>query len=401
MWMLLRSGMELGSPTRLVQGGQLRNAGALLIGLSTFQGEFDFGVPQFQLLYQPVLIAFAAGLSLVCARSLLGRWGALKALGIFYVVRGGLALIVGVGLGYTVPHFPLYAAEALLVEAAAFLAWRRPLRFALLSGALIGTVGLAAEWAWSHVWMPHPWPASLLPAAPLLALAAAIGGALLGARIAQSLARPDGARAALPALPAPAVALAGVAVLAALAFPLPRTGGDGTRATVVPTPAGPGQVRLAVRLDPPDAARDAQWFEVLSWQGRARRRIVALQRTAPGRYVAAAPVPVGGNWKTMVRLAKGSHLMAAPVYLPPERSSHRPGVEPAPRSGPLTSDTFQLQREARGGPRWLTTLAYALLAAIVAGWVALTAWSLRQGEARLRDDSRRMPGGTTGKVVTA
>lgn len=143
MWMLLRSGMELGSPTRLARTGQLRNAGALLIGLSTFQAEFDFGVPQFQLLYQPVLIAFAAAVALVCARSLLGRGGALKALAIFYFVRGGLALVVGVGLGYTVPHFPLYAAEALLVEAAAFIAWRRPARFALLAGALIGTVGLA------------------------------------------------------------------------------------------------------------------------------------------------------------------------------------------------------------------------------------------------------------------
>jgi hypothetical protein len=76
-------------------------------------------------------------------------------------------------------------------------------------------------------------------------------------------------------------------------------------------------------------------------------------------------------------------------------------VKPVPRSGPLTSDTFQLQREARGGPRWLTTLAYALLAAIVAGWVALTGWSLRQGEPRPAGDARRVPGGTPGKVVTA
>ena len=36
-------------------------------------------------------------------------------------------------------------------------------RLALASGALIGTVGLAAEWGWTHVWMPLPWPAALLP----------------------------------------------------------------------------------------------------------------------------------------------------------------------------------------------------------------------------------------------
>jgi len=44
-------------------------AGALIIGLSTFQAEFDFGVPQFRLLFHPVLIAFAAGMALVAARS--------------------------------------------------------------------------------------------------------------------------------------------------------------------------------------------------------------------------------------------------------------------------------------------------------------------------------------------
>src|SRR4051795_10107147 len=80
--------------------------GGLLIGLSTFQGEFDFGVPQFQLMFQPVLIAFAAGCALVCARSLLGPWGAFRALGMFLVVRAVLALFVGVVAGYTTPHFP-------------------------------------------------------------------------------------------------------------------------------------------------------------------------------------------------------------------------------------------------------------------------------------------------------
>src|SRR5947207_303999 len=34
--------------------------GGLLIGLSTFQGEFDFGVPQFRFVFQPLLIALAA-----------------------------------------------------------------------------------------------------------------------------------------------------------------------------------------------------------------------------------------------------------------------------------------------------------------------------------------------------
>jgi hypothetical protein len=383
LWMVMRQGFELGRPRRVARRAQLRIAGALIIGLSTFQAEFDFGVPQFQLLYQPVLIAFAAGVALVCARSILGRWGAFQALGLYFAIRGLLALFVGVAVGYTTPRFPLYLAEAAAVELAALAVPRAPLRFALLSGLGIGTLGLAAEWGWSHVWMAHPWPASLLPQALILALAAGVAGSVLGARIGQSLAMPGSERAGLPAIPGRSVALAGVVALVALLVPLPRTGGDGTRAAIVPTPAGHGQVDLAVRLDPSDAARDNQWFEVISWQGRTpgrTRQLTQLREVGPGRYVTERPVPVGGNWKTMVRLAKGSHLEALPVYLPPSPQSGRPGVPVAARSGPMVADTFLLQREATGGPGWLTSSAYALLAAIVATWLVLLAWALRLAE---------------------
>ena len=322
LWMVMRQGFELGRPRKVARRGHLRVAGALIIGLSTFQAEFDFGVPQFQLLYQPVLIAFAAGVALVCARSILGRWGAFQALGMFFVIRIALALFVGQIAGYTTPHFPLYIAEAAAVEAAAFAAPRSPLRFALLSGLGIGTVGLAAEWAWSHVWMPHPWPASMLVPAVVLSLAAGLAGSVLGARLSQSLAMPESERAGLPAIAPRVVALAGAVALVALFFPLPRTGGDGTRASIVPTPAGDGRVDVAVKLDPPTAARDNQWFEILSWQGRTPgqlRQLTALRQVAPGRYVTERPVPVTGNWKTMLRLAKGTHLMACRCTCRPRR----------------------------------------------------------------------------------
>jgi hypothetical protein len=383
VWMVMRQGFELGRPRKVARRGHLRVAGALIIGLSTFQAEFDFGVPQFQLLYQPVLIAFAAGVALVCARSILGRWGAFQALAMFFVIRGALALFVGEVAGYTTPHFPLYIAEAAVVELAALAAPRAPLRFAVLSGLGIGTVGLAAEWGWSHVWMPHPWPASMLAQAVILSLAAALAGSVLGARVSQSLAMPESERAALPAIAPRAVALAAVVALVALFVPLPRTGGDGTRAAIVPTPAGDGRVDLAVKLDPPSAARDNQWFEVLSWQGRTPgelRQLTALRRVGPGRYVTERAVPVSGNWKTMLRLAKGTHLMALPVYLPPSPQADRAGIPVGPRSGAMQADTFILQREARGGPAWLTTTAYAVLAVVVAVWLGLLAWALGLAE---------------------
>ncbi len=43
--------------------------GGFLVALSTFQAEFDFGVPQFRAIFQPILIMLAAGIGLVTAGS--------------------------------------------------------------------------------------------------------------------------------------------------------------------------------------------------------------------------------------------------------------------------------------------------------------------------------------------
>ena len=87
--------------------------GGFLIGLSTFQAEFDFGVPQFDFLFQPMLIALAASIGLVSARLWGGRGGALAAVAFFVAVRGFVSLMVGGAWGESTPHFPLYLAEAL------------------------------------------------------------------------------------------------------------------------------------------------------------------------------------------------------------------------------------------------------------------------------------------------
>ena len=92
--------------------------GGLLVGLSTFQAEFDFGVPQYRLVFQPMLIALAAGVALVAARLWIGRGGALGAALFFLGLRGAVSLLVGPVFGQTTPSLPLYLGEALCVEAA-------------------------------------------------------------------------------------------------------------------------------------------------------------------------------------------------------------------------------------------------------------------------------------------
>src|SRR3954453_19494383 len=119
--------------------------GGFLIGMSTFQGEFDFGVPQFQLVFHPMLIAFAAGIALVTARIWGGRGAALIAVAFFVVIRGLVSIYVHPIMGEILPHFPLYIVEGLLVEGIAFVvSTRNPIRFGAVCGLAIGTIGFAS-----------------------------------------------------------------------------------------------------------------------------------------------------------------------------------------------------------------------------------------------------------------
>ena len=67
---------------------------------------------------------------------------------------------------------------------------RSPVVNGAIAGVLIGTIGLAAEWAWSHIWMPIPWNDSLLPEAAIAGLLTAVAaGAWVGSSADRSSAR--------------------------------------------------------------------------------------------------------------------------------------------------------------------------------------------------------------------
>jgi hypothetical protein len=354
-------------------------AGAFLIGLSTFQGEFDFGVPQFRFLFQPVLIALAAAIALVAARLWAGRGGALLAAGVFIAIRGFVAVLVGPILGQTTPHFPLYLVEAGLVELVA-LRWarERPLAFGALSGALVGTVGLAAEWGWSHVWMPLPWPDSMLPYAAVLVPAVAVAGGLLGGLIGATLAsdrvpRPRGAVLAL--------ASAAIAVTAVVGYGLHSTPGaaESARVTLTDVQSGPERsVSARITLSPRDAASDAQWLTVTAWQGHGFV-LDRLERVGEGVYETTRPIPVHGTWKAMIRLHRGGSLQAVPIYLP--RDPAIPAAEVPARTTFTRSfvpDKKLLQREATSSSPWLSILAYLTVLACALALLVLLAWGLRR-----------------------
>jgi hypothetical protein len=363
--------------TRMLRAVAL--TGGLMLGLSTFQAEFDFGVPQFQLIFQPLMLMVAAGVGLVLARVYAGPGAALGAAGFFILLRGGLAVLVGPVLGQTMPHFPLYVAEAIVVEAVAlFVSTRRPLRFGLAAGIGIGTVGLAAEWAWSHLWMPLPWPEAAFPEAAIVGFAAAVAGATIGAWIGSHLSPVPLERS--PLLRRAAVCSA--AVLAALvAYGLYTPTEEGVSARVALRDVGGAngrEVEATVRMNPPDAAADAEWFDVTAWQGGGLV-VAPLERTAPGVYRTTEPVPVHGNWKAMIRLHDGGSLTALPIFLPRDEAIPV-GEVPAPAQFTRSfSDEHQLlQRESKGGPAALTAIAYATVLAITLSLLALLAWALHR-----------------------
>jgi len=354
--------------------------GGFMLGLSTFQGEFDFGVPQFRLVFDPILIMLAAGVGLVTARIWGGRGAALGAVAFFLLIRGLLSVTIGPILGETTPHLPLYLVEALVAEIVAlrFAADRRPLAFGIATGVGIGTFGLAAEWAWSHVWRPLPWPADLLPQGALLGFAVAVAGGLLGAWI--------GARLSVEPRPRDrslrSAALVGAAVVAVIvAYSAYKPADRGVSATVVLAEAQRGPDRMVgatVTLSPRHAADGAEWFTVTAWQGGGLV-VSRLQRIGPGQYRSTIPVPVHGKWKAMIRLHRGASLIAMPIYLPPDAAIPVAGV-PAPQrfQRVFTADHEVLQREQKTAASALTAVAYGAVMAIALALLAALAWGLHR-----------------------
>ena len=120
-----------------------------------------------------------------------------------------------------------------------------------IAGALIGTVGLAAEWAWSHIWMPIPWNDSLLPEAAIAGFITAVAAGVVGGFIGGSLvgrsgaliSREDGRR--LVSADRRAALVCGLALMAVIGWALPMSD------------SGPERAQVALRTS--TAASSARW----------------------------------------------------------------------------------------------------------------------------------------------
>jgi hypothetical protein len=352
--------------------------GAFLVGASTFQAEFDFGVPQFRMVWQPLLLAAAAGLALVAARVRIGRGGALAAALFFIALRGLIALLVGPTLGQTTPHLPLYLVEAGIVELVALrFDGRRPIALGAVAGVLIGTVGFAAEYLWQALISYNPWTPSLVVEGLICALVAGTAGGVLGGWVGRCVV-PDERTERVPRWAVPA---AGVALVAVMAWAGPMPNGSLPRATVSLEQVASSperQVIATARLSPPDAAEGARWFTITAWQGGGA--IVApMERVGEGVYRAARPVPVSGqSWKVTLRLQRGRAVLGLPIYMPEDQAIPVKGIPaPAQFTRSFERDKELLQREQKSDvPGFLTLLAYLGVLAIWSLMIAVVCWAL-------------------------
>ena len=388
LWLILS---EAGAPnSRRARVSWAFMAGVVLVGLSTLQLEFDMGIPQWQAFYHPLLVATAAGIALVAARTAIGRGGALVATAVFLALRIGMALLVGGLLGRSLPHFPLYLGEALSVEVAFIVLARRSLLTrAIASGVLVSTIGLAAEALWVRLWFPYPWHLTMMPFAWMF-VAAGVVCALVGAAMGSVLVgRPSPLRT-------PLVALALAAMYALLVFNLGSRHADPARVTLAATTVGTPyplvnrdgvptvsrEIALIVTLDPPTAAQGADWFEAMAWQGGPTEKVSHFRMipTGGGHFRAEGAIPTGGTWKSLVVLHRGNVVEAVPVSMPPDPAFSLAAIDAPPAAGQVATfapSSRYLMREFKDGVAWPAVVITGMFALVVLAWVSSTALAYR------------------------
>lgn len=371
--------------------------GGLLAGLSTFQGEYDFGIPQYPAVLQPLLIGLAAGVALVAARGWIGPGGALAAVGFFFVARGIVSLVVGLLFGEVMPALPLYVPEALCVEIAALVFARRTALFTgAASGALLGTLGFAGEWGWTHLVYRLPWHVDLLPEGLILAVVGGVAGGIAGSLLA------GGLRGELPAPRVARIAALGatLALAAGLVVGL-HTSDPHARATLALRTAH-GTTSGTVTITPPSLAHDAEWVNLTAWQGNDKLRVAALEEIRPGVFRLPAGIPAHGGWKSLVRVHKGAAVVAAPVFMPRDRAIGVPEVPARSGTRRFIRDTQLLQRERRRDVAgWIWGAAGAVVLALFLVFIAVLSWGVGRVGRRISSGGppARPPGASTPPAV--
>jgi hypothetical protein len=193
----------------------------------------------------------------------------------------------------------------------------------------------------------------------LMAVPVAIGSGMCGALFALGLQGRLPARNVGRGIVAASVLVLSAAVANGLHATVPENGSAQFALTQVGTPDDPA-VTAEVTLSPGVVDADPTWVQITAWQGGGQGVVTdRLHRTGADTFESTKPVPVGGNWKTMLRVQDGRTLAAVPIFLPADGPLD---AEEVPAEASFTRDFVPeidiLQRERTDDhPAWIWTAA--------------------------------------------
>jgi hypothetical protein len=260
--------------------------------------------------------------------------------------------------------FPLYLGSAVIIELLAFTKLRdKPLAFGAMGGLLIATVGSVIEKLWNDRVFPFPWPQDIWFESLAMTVPVAIGAGMCGGLFALGLRGQLPAKNVARVIVVGTILVIGAAVANGLYATVPKDASASITTKQVGTDAQP-EIMAEVSVQPAGLIdENPTWVQLTAWQGGSENKkgIVThqLKRTGPNTWASTSPVPIGGNWKTLLRVQDGRMLTAVPVYLPADPPL---GAKEVPAESQFTRDFVPeieiLQRERElDAPAWMWGVA--------------------------------------------
>jgi hypothetical protein len=173
---------------------------------------------------------------------------------------------------------------------------------------------------------------------------------------------------------ATSLVLVALAVGNALVSSVPQ--GANAQVTLGPVRDGVAE-SLSVRMDPPSTVDEPTWFTVTAWQG-GDLHVDRLVPAGDGSWRTTEPVPVSGDWKTLLRVHEGRSMSGVEIYLPADPALDASLVPADPSFiRPVIPEHEILQRELKPGvPVWLFTGGSVVVLGLTLALVLSLAWGV-------------------------
>jgi hypothetical protein len=370
-------------------------------GPVAFLLEFAYGVPQFPLLNDPIVLALATATTFTLAMLRGTRW--VVSMWLAYAVLQGVLVGLNVWAFDALTPWPPSLLGGALVAAALARKARPTVGYGAMAGAAMTLGMLLVEYFWTHATRPMPWPVEMMPWAVLFAGLTGTATGVIATWMHRQLTRVSTEETirttSLPSSDRPETSrrnadlialLAAAVVLGVFVVNVPPTADRRGQVDVTIGEVERGRAYVDVVVDPQLVA-DAYWFEALSWQGGGSVH-GELVEESPGRFRTDEPMPIGGSWKTMIRLHTPTHSMvAAPVYLPSDRAIPAPEYPAADGPRDFAEERLILRREEKQGvPGWLWGSAYVVVGGLFFLLFAMVALGYAMASRPVAACSRRL-----------